>query len=260
MRTLQNDQFLYLSSEDSPCNPSTARFDLVMIENSVKSLNSVTQPLHSTLIIDTDNYMINFLCKHLINPLVLHTSPTFREAKYKIENHIIDNVVMEVFTLEESALEALNFIYDMQINYPGIRLTVFTFTRNSYLLQVLRSFHYINIVSKYEPMSELNHAVHACWLDEAFYSQYINDLMAEIEQPDSFDDIEWTVLTELAHSTPTHDIAKIINKRYHTLFYYIKKINKKLHLSTKNEHIKMLKAINSNPLKSASISYCDRFN
>ena len=81
MRTLQNDQFLYLSSEDSPCNPSTARFDLVMIENSVKSLNSVTQPLHSTLIIDTDNYMINFLCKHLINPLVLHTSPTFRDTK-----------------------------------------------------------------------------------------------------------------------------------------------------------------------------------
>lgn len=87
------------------------------------------------------------------------------------------------------------------------------------------------------------------------FTAVLNDLMAEIEQPDSFDDIEWTVLTELAHSTPTHDIAKIINKRYHTLFYYIKKINKKLHLSTKNEHIKMLKAINSNPLKSASISY-----
>lgn len=260
MRILPNDPFIYLSSEDSSCNASTARFDLVMIENSVKSLNNVTQPLHSTLMIDTDNYVVHFFCKYLINPLVLHTSPTFKEAKYKIESHIIDHIIMEVFTLEESALEALNFIHHMQINYPNILLTVFTFTRNCYLLQVLRSFNNINIVSKYEPMIELDNAMHACWLDEAFYSQYINDLMVEIEQPDSFDDIEWTVLNELAHSTPTHDIAKKINKKYHSLFYYIKKINKKLHLNTKNEHVRMLKAINSNPLKSANITYRDRFD
>lgn len=190
---------------------------------------------------------------------MLHTSNTFREAKHKVENYIIDHIVMEVFTLEDSSLEALNFIYYIHINHPGIRLTIFTFTRNRYLIQVLRSFHHINIVSKYEAMSELNHAMNVCWNDEAFYSQYINDLMYEIELPASLESIEWIVLTELAKNTPKHDIAKIINKKYHTLFYYIKIMNKKLHISTKHEQIKMLRAINSNPLKNGGAFYRDQF-
>ncbi|EEJ6141354.1 response regulator transcription factor [Salmonella enterica subsp. enterica serovar Urbana] len=230
-----------------------------MIEKSVKSLNCDTKPLHSTLMIDADNYIIEYFSKFILNPLVLHTSKTFREAKDKVENYIIDHIVMEVFTLEDSSLEALNFIYHMQINYPGIRLTILTFTRNRYLLQVLRSFRHINIVSKLESMSELSHAVDACWYEETFYSKYINDLMYEIEPPDCFESIEWTVLIELAKSTPKNDIAKIINKSYHSLFYYIKKINKKLHLSSKNEHVEMLKAININPLKSAQIFCRDQF-
>ena len=241
------------------CNPYSARLGLVMIEKSVKSLNCETKPLHSTLMIDADNYIIEYFSKFILNPLVLHTSKTFREAKDKVENYIIDHIVMEVFTLEDSSLEALNFIYHMQINYPGIRLTILTFTRNRYLLQVLRSFRHINIVSKLESMSELSHAVDACWYEETFYSKYINDLMYEIEPPDCFESIEWTVLIELAKSTPKNDIAKIINKSYHSLFYYIKKINKKLHLSSKNEHVEMLKAININPLKSAQIFCRDQF-
>lgn len=260
MCTLQNTPSRALNSEKPPHSIASAMFELVTIENSVKSFNMEVQPTHATLIIDTDNYLVNFLCEYLINPLVLYTCPTFDEARSRIQNSIIDHIVMEVFTLEENALEALNFIYDVQANHPGTHLTIFTATRNSYLLQVLRSFPRINIVSKYEPMPELLHAVHACWQAKPFYSQYITDLMFEIEHPDEFCEIEWTVLISLARSIPTQDVAKIINKSYHTLFYYIKKIDKKLHIKNKSEHIKMLQAINSNPLKSGSITYRDRFN
>ncbi|HID8544197.1 TPA: hypothetical protein ACXIMN_004651 [Escherichia coli] len=260
MCTLQNTPSRALNSEKQQHSTASAMFDLVTIENSVKSFNRDVQPTHATLIIDTDNYLVNFLCKYLINPLVLYICPTFDEARSRIQNSIIDHIVMEVFTLEENALEALNFIYDVQTNHPGTLLTVFTATRNSYLLQVIRSFPRINIVSKYESMPELLHAVHACWQPQPFYSQYITDLMFEIERPGEFCEIEWTVLVSLARSTPTKDVANTINKSYHTLFYYIKKIDRKLHIKNKIEHMKMLQAINSNPLKSSSITYRDRFD
>lgn len=260
MCTLPNTKLHAINTEKTPRSNASAMFDLVMIENSVKSFNRDAQPTHATLIIDTDNYLVNFLCKYLINPLVLYTCPTYKEAQYRIQNSIIDHIVMEVFTLDENALEALNFIHQVRTQYPGTRISVFTETRNSYLLQVLRSFPRINIVSKYEPMPELIHAAQACWQDQPFYSQYINDLMFDIERPEAFCEIEWTVLSALAKSVPPQDVAKIINKSYHTLFYYIKKIDKKLHIKSKSEHIKMLQALNSNPLKSTSIHYRERFN
>ncbi|MEO3989892.1 hypothetical protein [Pseudocitrobacter cyperus] len=260
MCTLRNTKSHAFNSEKQPNSSASAMFDLVMIENSVKSLNRDAQPTHATLIIDTDNYLVNFLCKHLINPLVLYTCPSFKEAQYRIQNSIIDHIVMEVFTLDENALEALNFIYQVQTKHPDMRITVFTETRNRYLLQVLRSFPRINIVSKYEAMPELIHAVQACWEEEPFYSQYIIDLMFDIARPDAFSEIEWTVLNALAKSIPAQDVAKIINKSYHTLFYYIKKIDKKLHIKSKGEHVKMLQALNSNPLKNTVVPYIDRFN
>ncbi|EML2228096.1 response regulator transcription factor [Klebsiella aerogenes] len=249
MKSYDKKKHLIIIDNDKLKNKSNANIDLVTLENRVKSFSSVKYPLHSTLIIDADNYIVKYLTEYIINPFVLRVSSTFKEASAILNDCIVDHVVMEVFNLEEQPLHAIKFIYNIRVRYPSIFVTIFTSTRNVYILQLLRSFDYINIVSKYERLSELQRAVNLCWSKMTFYSEYIIDIMIDVPIPDTLNDMEMEILIKLANYTSKHEIAKSIKKSYHSIFYYIRKINGKLRLQTKNEHNQLINALNNNPLK-----------
>ncbi|EBM0572580.1 response regulator transcription factor [Salmonella enterica] len=230
-------------------NERISKVDLIIIEKNIKPVCSATHSTSSALIIDADKYIISALNKNFINPLVLHTCETFKEASKILNDNVVDYIFMELFNVEENMLDAIIFILDVYSKFPSVRVVVLTTISDCDYIQVLRSLKYVSIISKYESIHELYKSIQSCRLSDGFYSKDIEKIMCNLEPPEALNDIEWSVLICLAQGLPKREIASKIFKSYHGLFYHINKINKKLHIKTKGQQLRMLKSLVNSPFK-----------
>lgn len=221
--------------------------ELVSIESYVKAKINPSFLMYSFLIIEPDNYVADYLPKNIVDPLVLHSCSSFTEAGYILSENIIDFIIMELFTIDEPPVDALNLIRHISINYSEIKIFVFTMIKDAFLLQLARSFRNVSIISKYENIQDLASFFTVGNLDKVSYSNYIQDLLFDLYSPKSLNDIEWDVLIKKTEGLSGKDISACINRTYSAVNYYQNMILKKLGLKNKREYLMMIKSLKTPP-------------
>lgn len=229
--------------------------ELVSIESYVKAKINPSFLMYSLLIIEPDNYVADYLPKNIVDPLVLHSCSSFTEAGYILSDNIIDFIIMELFTIDEAPVDALNLIRNISINHSGTKIFIFTTIKNIFLLQLVRSFRNVSIISKYENIEDLSSFFTMDNIDKISFSNYIQDLLFDLGNPKPLNDIEWDVLIKKTEGLSGKDISAGINRTYSAINYYQNMIMKKLRLKNKREYLMMIKSLNTPPPRIFDIKF-----
>jgi len=212
-------------------------------------------PICSTLIIESDVYVTEYVSTKVASQLIFFSARTFADAWDILADNIIDRVVMELFTQEDTPAQALEFLLLLQHKFPGIQVDVFTASRNRYLLQMLRSLGTVNIISKLEPLVDVDRFMDHCCNSSPVISDFIQFTLQRMPKPESLNALEWQVLIAMANKKTPDEIAQLIEKSIHTVFYYTRKIHDKLRVNTKSDYHRITQSLMDNPISSANISY-----
>ncbi|EPC5193956.1 helix-turn-helix transcriptional regulator [Edwardsiella piscicida] len=200
-----------------------------------------------TLVMDCDRFFYDGLAQHIISDdRILHET-RYAHLADAIATRRVDHVIAELYTHDDTPIDALLALMRVRAYRPSLRITVMTDITHPAVLAAVHSLGQVSLISKREPLPRLAEAYRHS-LRQAHLSPRMKRKMQVQPEMAGMSFPEWKVVAIRSRGGDNYQVASYLGIHHKSVNYRQRCIMQKLAFASKPEFLRFLSAMSDNPV------------